>query len=91
MPRINRILVIFEPIILLIANSVAPWALEKILIKSSGMEVPNATIVIPMTKDDMPYFLAIEDEPSTKRSAPLINITKPVINKKYVIIVQNIN
>jgi len=40
--------------------------------------VPKATIVSPITKFDILYFLAIEEAPSTKKSAPLIKHIKPI-------------
>lgn len=64
-----------------IAISVLPDMLAKMLTISSGAEVPNATMVKPITIDEILSFLAIEDDPSTSKSAPLISKTKPRMNK----------
>lgn len=46
--------------------SVVPLAEPNMLTISSGNDVPNATIVNPMTSVDIPSFLARDDAPSTK-------------------------
>jgi hypothetical protein len=48
---------------------------------NSGAEVPKATMVKPITIDDIFNFLAMDDEPSTNRFAPEIRSTKPITNK----------
>ena len=73
-------LVILEPKTLPKAIPALPLAEAIILTISSGVEVPKATIVSPITILEMPYFFAIEEEPSTKMSAPFINKTKPKTN-----------
>jgi len=59
-------------------------ALAIILTNSSGDEVPKATTVRPITKSEIFSLLAIEEEPSTRKSAPFISRTKPNTNNMYV-------
>src|SRR3989344_1082861 len=82
-PRISRILAMLLPKILPMAISVLPWMLAKILTINSGADVPNATMVSPITKAEMPNFLAIDEAPSTKKSAPLTRKANPAIRKIY--------
>ena len=49
------------------------------LTAASGREVPMATIVKPMIMDGTFIFLATEELPSTKKSAPFTSSTKPKI------------
>lgn len=84
-PRIKRVLEIFDPIILPRAIPVDSFQAAIELTISSGADVPKATIVKPMTKFDRPNFLAIEDDPSTKISAPLTKKTNPKMNNIIVI------
>jgi len=81
-PKIRRELDIFEPIILPRAMPVLPLMLAITLTTSSGAEVPKATTVKPIKKAETPNRLAIDDEPSTMISAPLMRNTKPIINRK---------
>gem|GEM_PF-5702507 len=53
----------------------------------SGALVPIATIVIPITMSDMPKRLAILDDPSTRKLAPMIIIAKPRIIKSMVVVI----
>ena len=78
-PRITKVLMMLEPRILVMAKSVLPCATETILTTNSGIEVPNATTVKPMTKSLIPKRLAIAEAPSTRKSAPLTSATKPTI------------
>lgn len=77
MPRINKIFETLLPIMLATASSVDPWALAKMLTTSSGREVPKATTTRPITIYGILSFLAIEEEPSIKKSAPFIKIASP--------------
>ena len=79
--RCAKVLIIFDPKIFVMARSVEPSATDTILTTNSGIEVPNATTVKPMTKSDMPKRLAMAEAPSTRKSAPLTNATKPTIIK----------
>ena len=85
-PRISKMFAILLPKILPMAMSVFPWMLAIMLTINSGADVPNATMVSPITKDEMPNFLATEEAPSTKKLAPLIRKTKPTAIKTYGII-----
>ena len=49
---------------------------------SSGADVPNATMVSPMTRSETLCFLASPEAPPTSQSAPLIKNTKPATIKK---------
>ena len=71
-----------EPTTLPIAISVFPLMLANRLTINSGEDVPNDTMVSPITMLEMLYFLAIAAEPSTNRSAPFINNTNPIANRK---------
>jgi hypothetical protein len=58
--------------------------LAKIFTINSGADVPKATIVSPITKGEIPNFFALEEAPSTKRSAPLIRKINPINKNKIV-------
>jgi hypothetical protein len=49
--------------------------------KSSGVEVPNATIVSPITREGIPNRFESEAEPFTRRSAPFSKKITPNMNK----------
>ena len=88
--KIKKIFAILLPKTLPIAISELPLKLARILITSSGAEVPKETIVRPMTKSEILNFLAIDEAPSTSRSAPLIRITNPTTKSKIVTIIRTI-
>ena len=71
---------ILLPTMLPMARPELPLAQEKMLMISSGREVPKATMVKPMIKGEslarMPTLVA----PSTSQLAPRISATKPTIN-----------
>jgi len=46
---------------------------------SSGNEVPIATIVTPIINSEIPNFLAISEELSTKKSEPFTKNRNPII------------
>ena len=56
-----------------------------ILTAASGALVPMATMVRPMITEGTFKIPAIEEEPSTNKSAPLISKTKPISKSKYII------
>ena len=87
MPRIKRILAILLPIIFPNAMSVVPFNEAYTLTISSGREVPKATTVSPIASFEMPNLLAMDEELSTKKPAPLINRKIPIANNIYSIIV----
>ncbi len=76
-PRISRIFAILLPSTFPIVIPVAPLRLELTFTTSSGAEVPKATMVSPMIISEIQNFFANEEEPSTRRSAPLIRKIKP--------------
>ena len=80
-PSMCRMLAILLPITLPMAISELPLTLETRLTSSSGVEVPKDTMVNPITRSDNPNFFPKEIEPRTKKSAPLIRITKPSKNR----------
>ncbi len=63
-------------------SSFSPEDPEIIFTTNSGAEVPIATTVSPMAMSDTLYLLAREEAPFTKKSAPLISITKPTMMSK---------
>ena len=81
----RRTLAMLLPKMFPMAISVFPLALAKIFTINSGAEVPKATIVRPITMAEILNFLAIEEAPSIKKSAPLMRMKKPMMNKIYVI------
>ncbi len=83
-PKMKRILKILLPIMFPMAMSAVPLKAEKTLTVSSGIEVPKATTVKPITKDGIPITLAKEAESRTNISAPKTKTTKPIIKRKTV-------
>lgn len=55
---------------------------EIIVTSISGNDVPNDTIVRPITKDEIPRRAAIDDAPATRKSAPFISRARPTIKTK---------
>ncbi len=91
-PKISNILEILEPTMLPIPISELPLIEEMILTINSGADVPNAITVNPITTLDIPNLLAMDEDPSTKTSAPLTRRTKPISNKKmFKSIIKKIN
>ena len=64
------------------AKSVDPSATENIFTTNSGMLVPKATTVIPITRLLTPKRLASPEAPLTKPSAPKTKNTKPNISAR---------
>ena len=83
--RISKIFAILLPIIFPIARSVFHWREENILTASSGVDVPKATIVSPMTIGGILNLKAREDAPDTSRSAHFIRIKNPMTKRIYII------
>ncbi len=83
MPRISRIFAMLLPRILPIAISVVPLNDAITLTTNSGIDVPNATIVRPIISVETLNLFASEDEPSTKKSAPLISRINPTNTEIY--------
>jgi hypothetical protein len=51
------------------------------LTNNSGVEVPKATTVRPIAIEEILNFLATEEAPFTRKSAPFIRITNPISNR----------
>ncbi len=83
-PKTTNKLKILEPIMLLTAIALLPCKPAVILTAASGALVPNATIVKPIIIEGTLKVLATEQQPSTKKSAPLISKIKPMIRKIYI-------
>lgn len=66
------------------ARSEAPSRFARRLMKSSGREVPRATMVRPMRISEAFSFFAMAEAPSTKNSAPLKRVKNPKGKKKSV-------
>ena len=88
-PNIKKVFNIFEPITL--PNIISPLLLinDWILTANSGALVPNATIVNPISIGLNLKFLAKDEAPSTKISAPYIRIINPTININKLTIIIN--
>jgi len=69
-----------DPTALLIARELLPVREAVTLTAHSGRLVPMATMVIPMIIEGIRRRFATAELPSTKKSAPLISRTNPIIN-----------
>jgi hypothetical protein len=81
-PNISSILAMFDPTTLPKAIAVLP---DKALVTettSSGVDVPNATTVNPITIGLIFSFRATADAPSTSKSAALTKMPRPTINSR---------
>lgn len=85
-PAINPILAILDPKTFPKAISGCPPNAALVLTNNSGADVPNATIVNPITKEDNFSCLAMSDAELTKKFPDKINRAKPPINIKYSIL-----
>ena len=81
-PRMSRMFAMLLPTTLPMDRSVDPVAADVTDTASSGMDVPNATTVSPMTSGEMRHLPAIPAAPSTKKSAPLTSRTSPTMMRK---------
>ena len=79
-PRIKKTLAILLPKTLPTAMPVFPLMLAIMFTNNSGEEVPKATTVNPITRSDIFSVFAIDDAPSTRKSAPLIRNMNPAIS-----------
>ena len=68
---------IFEPIALPTAKPPAPSNAAIVETNISGADVPNDTMVRPITNGEIPIKRAVAAAPSTKRSALQTRMTKP--------------
>ena len=76
-PRIIRILRMLLPTILPIVIPALLLSAAVMLTAASGILVPIATIVSPITSCGIPSFFAIPAAPSTNQSAPLTRNKNP--------------
>ena len=84
-PTIINVLKILLPTTLPIAMSALPLRAEETLTVSSGAEVPNATIVSPITIGGIRKRLATEAEPSVNPLAPRrMRISPPIRNNIFI-------
>ena len=81
-PKMSSILAILLPTTLPIAMSVECPIADVTETASSGILVPNATTVSPMTSGEILHFFAIPALPSTNQSAPFTSRTSPTIKRK---------
>lgn len=86
-PRIINKLKLLLPIIFPRTMSENPCTEAIVLTTNSGAEVPNATIVKPMTRSDTLYFLAKAEAPLTSQFAPRIKEINPATTNKIGIII----
>ena len=85
-PTIINVLKILLPTTLPMAISALPLRAEDTLTVSSGAEVPNATVVSPMTIGGIRKRLATEAEPSVSPLAPKrMRINPPIRNNIFII------
>ena len=87
MPTIMRMLKMLLPTTLPIDNSALPSRAESTLTDNSGVEVPKATTVRPMTIDEIRKRLASDEAPSVRKSAPKRIRASPATSKSTFIII----
>lgn len=80
--RISKIFAILDHKTFPIVIPVAPLKLEETFTTNSGAEVPKATMVNPIIKSETLSLFAIEEAPSTNKSAPLMRKTNQITNNK---------
>lgn len=80
--RIKRIFAVLLQTTFQRAISLFSLILARRLTISSGIEVPKATIVSPITRLDIPSFFAREDAPRTRISAQPIKIARPNMRER---------
>ncbi len=78
-PSTNTIFMILEPMILPITIPVFPCLAADKDVANSGNEVPNATMDMPITNEEIPKASAIPFAPSTKNVAPTDSPIMPII------------
>ena len=76
-PRMTRILIMLLPTTLPKLKPEFPETAESTFTTSSGEEVPNATIVSPITRLEIFFFLATAEAPLTSQLAPKIKGINP--------------
>ena len=81
-PRMMSVLMMLLPSMLVSAMSDDPSVAATMFTTSSGADVPNATIVRPITRSEILRRLAKPDAPLMSQSAEIVNRAKPTINRK---------
>ncbi len=76
-PRTTVVFAIFDPIMFPMAISTLPLTAAEILTTSSGNEVPNAIMIIPMIHSEIPKLFAISEALSTVKCAPMMTKIRP--------------
>ena len=66
-PKTARMFMIFDPIIFPITKPVSQCLAAAMDVESSGRDVPNATMDIPIIKEETPRAIAIPFAPKTKK------------------------
>lgn len=79
--KINNIFVIFDQTTFQKANQVSQFSAEKVFINISGADVHIATIVSHITRFDIPYFVAMLLDQSTRYQAHFISIKNHTISR----------
>lgn len=69
-PAMRRVLKMFEPMTFPTARSLVPLSADMKLTQNSGIEVPMATMVSPMTTCETCARSAMATAPSVRKSAP---------------------
>ena len=77
-PTMRRELKIFDPTTFPTARSAVPFSADTRLTQNSGIDVPIATMVSPMTNCGMRNRSATPTAPSVRRSAPHSTTTTPM-------------
>jgi len=90
-PNTNNKFAILLPIIFPNAIPSVCFTAEKRVRINSGMEVPNATTVSPIIKEEMPNLLAREEDPCINQSAPFTKRAIPIISRIISNIISFIN
>ena len=88
-PRMNRLLKIFEPTTLPIAMSFSPFEAATMEVMSSGRLVPKAMIVSPIRRSLIPAKCAIQVALLIVIWPPAIIPARPIIRNKTLFIVED--
>jgi len=90
-PRMTRILIMLLPTTFPKLNPEFPETAERTFTTSSGEEVPNATMVSPITRLEIFFFLATAEAPLTSQLAPKINGINPMTENNRLSILLNVH
>ena len=76
-PRISTVFMILLPMTFPKTISPTPFHEAIMFTTTSGIDVPKATIVMPITSEDTRILTANEEAPLTRKSAPTTRSTNP--------------